>query len=136
MYAPQTFARAHGIARACGYDELLADREIDAIYNPMPNSLHAEWSIAAARAGKHVLCEKPLATSEAEARAMFEAADAHGVVLLEAYPYLFQPQLLEIERLIASGAIGELRMMFATFGFTVNEPQEHPPRRSRSPVVR
>lgn len=118
----EAFARGHGIARACSYDELIADRGIDAIYNPLPNSLHAEWSIAAARAGKHVLCEKPLATSEAEAQAMFAAADAGGVVLLEAFPYMFQPQTLEIERLVASGAIGELRTMFATFGFTVADP--------------
>jgi D-xylose 1-dehydrogenase (NADP+, D-xylono-1,5-lactone-forming) len=118
----EAFARAHGIARACSYDALIADRAIDAIYNPLPNSLHAEWSIAAARAGKHVLCEKPLAGSLAEAEAMFAAADAAGVVLIEAYPYMFQPQTLELERLIASGAIGDVRLMFATFGFTVAEP--------------
>jgi D-xylose 1-dehydrogenase (NADP+, D-xylono-1,5-lactone-forming) len=117
----EAFARAHGIARACSYDELLADRGIDAIYNPLPNSLHAEWSIAAARAGKHVLCEKPLATSEAEAQAMFAAADAKGVVLVEAFPYMFQPQTLEIEQLISSGVIGDVRLMFAAFGFTVAE---------------
>jgi predicted dehydrogenase len=115
----EAFARAHGIARACSYDELLAARDVDAIYNALPNSLHAAWSIACARAGKHVLCEKPLATSEAEAELMFAAADAHGSMLIEAFPYLFQPQTLEIERLIASGAIGDVRLMFATFGFTV-----------------
>jgi predicted dehydrogenase len=115
----EAFARAHGIARACSYDELIAARDIDAIYNPLPNSLHAAWSIAAARAGKHVLCEKPLATSEAEAQAMFAAADDQGVVLVEAFPYMFQPQTLEIEHLIASGAIGHVRTMFAAFGFTV-----------------
>jgi xylose dehydrogenase (NAD/NADP) len=115
----EAFARQHEIPRACSYDELIADPEVDAIYNPLPNSMHAEWSIAAARAGKHVLCEKPLATSEAEAQAMFEAADASGVVLVEAFPYMFQPQTLEIEQLIASGAIGEVRTMFAAFGFTV-----------------
>ncbi|MEO7736389.1 MAG: Gfo/Idh/MocA family oxidoreductase [Kofleriaceae bacterium] len=118
----EDFARTHGIARACSYDELLADPAIDAIYNPLPNSLHAAWSIAAARAGKHILCEKPLAASEAEAEAMFAAADASGVVLLEAFPYMFQPQTLAIERLIAEGAIGEVRTMFATFGFTMADP--------------
>jgi xylose dehydrogenase (NAD/NADP) len=115
----EAFAATHGIARACTYDELIADRGVDAIYNPLPNSLHAVWSIAAARAGKHVLCEKPLATSEAEAQAMFDAADASGVVLVEAFPYMFQPQTLEIEHLIASGAIGDVRTMFAAFGFTI-----------------
>ena len=116
------FAREHGIARACSYDELLADREVDAVYVALPNSLHAAWSIAAARAGKHVLCEKPLAMDEAEAGEMFAAADAAGVVLLEAFPYMFQPQTLEIERLVASGAIGTVRTMYAAFGFTVGEP--------------
>jgi D-xylose 1-dehydrogenase (NADP+, D-xylono-1,5-lactone-forming) len=118
----EAFARSHGIARAVSYDELIADPTIDAIYNPLPNGLHAAWSIAALRAGKHVLCEKPLAASEVEAAAMFAAADAHGVVLLEAFPYLFQPQTLEIERLIRTGAIGEVRLMFATFGFTIDDP--------------
>jgi len=118
----EAFARTHGIARACTYDELLADPAIDAIYNPLPNSLHAAWSIAAARAGKHILCEKPLAASEAEAEAMFAAADAGGVVLLEAFPYMFQPQTLALERLIAGGAIGEVRTMFATFGFMMADP--------------
>jgi predicted dehydrogenase len=118
----QAFARHHEIPRAYGYTDLLADREVDAVYIPLPNALHAEWSIAAARAGKHVLCEKPLATSEAEAQAMFAAADAHRIVLVEAFPYLFQPQTLELEQLIASGAIGEVRTMFAGFGFTVADP--------------
>ncbi len=118
----EAFARQHGIPRACGYADLLADREVDAVYIPLPNALHAEWSIAAARAGKHVLCEKPLARSAGEAEAMFAAADASGVVLLEGFPYLFQPQTLEIERLIGDGAIGEVRSMCAAFGFTVADP--------------
>jgi predicted dehydrogenase len=118
----ELFAKHHDIPRVYGYTDLLGDRDVDAIYNPLPNSLHAEWSIAAARAGKHVLCEKPLAGTEPEARAMFAAADAAGVVLLEAFPYMFQPQTREIERLIASGAIGEVRTMFGAFGFTVSDP--------------
>ena len=115
----EAFAAKHDIARTCTYDELIADRSIDAIYNPLPNSLHAPWSIAAARAGKHVLCEKPIALSEPEAHTMFAAADAAGVVMLEAFPYMFQPQTLEIERRIAAGEIGEVRTMFAGFGFTM-----------------
>jgi predicted dehydrogenase len=115
----EAFAAEHGVARVCGYDELIADPGVDAIYNPLPNALHAEWSIKAARAGKHVLCEKPMAASEAEARAMFAAADERGVVLLEAFPYLFQPQTLLIEQLIADGAIGEVRTMYAAFGFSI-----------------
>jgi predicted dehydrogenase len=115
----EAFARQHDIPRAYGYADLLADREVDAIYNPLPNALHAEWTIAAARAGKHVLCEKPLAANEREAEAMFAAADANRIVLVEAFPYMFQPQTLEIEHLVASGAIGEVRTMFAAFGFTI-----------------
>jgi predicted dehydrogenase len=113
------FAAKHGIARACTYDELIADRGIDAIYNPLPNGLHAPWSIAAARAGKHVLCEKPLALSEPEAHTMYAAADAANVVLLEAFPYMFQPQTLEIERRIAAGEIGEVLTMQGAFGFAM-----------------
>ena len=79
------FAAAHGIGRHYGsYDALLADTGIDAIYLPLPNSLHAEWAIKAAEHGKHVLCEKPLALDWAEAHAMFSAAQRHGVTLLEA----------------------------------------------------
>ncbi|HET9625841.1 MAG TPA: Gfo/Idh/MocA family oxidoreductase [Kofleriaceae bacterium] len=115
----EAFAAKHGVARACTYDELIADRGIDAIYNPLPNGLHAAWSIAAARAGKHVLCEKPLALSEAEAHSMFEAADAANVILLEAFPYMFQPQTLEIERRIAAGEIGEVLSMQGAFGFAM-----------------
>ena len=118
----EEFARIHGIPRSCSYEELLADRTIDAIYNPLPNSLHADWSIRALRAGKHVLCEKPLAMTEAEAEAMFEAADANRVELVEAFPYMFQPQTLAVEQLVKSGAIGDVRLVFATFGFTVSDP--------------
>nr|HEX4312330.1 Gfo/Idh/MocA family oxidoreductase [Kofleriaceae bacterium] len=118
----ERFAHDHGLARACSYEELLAAPDLDAIYNPLPNSLHAAWSIAAARAGKHVLCEKPLALDEPEARAMFDAADAHGVALVEAFPYMFQPQTLDIERRVRAGEIGAIRTMYAAFGFTIDEP--------------
>ena len=120
----EAFARTHGIASAVSYEQLLESRDIDAVYIPLPNSMHAHWSVAAARAGKHVLCEKPLALSEAEALEMFAAADAAGVVLLEAFPYLFQPQMLRIEQLVASGAIGEIRSVFASCGFSLSNPQD------------
>jgi D-xylose 1-dehydrogenase (NADP+, D-xylono-1,5-lactone-forming) len=117
------FAAGMGIARHFGsYAELLADRDIDAVYIPLPNSLHAQWSIAAAHAGKHVLCEKPLAASAAEARAMFEAARRNGVQLVEAYPYLAQPQTLKMRELLKDGAIGAARLIQASFGFTLTEP--------------
>lgn len=120
----EAFARTHGIASAMNYEQLIAARNIDAVYIPLPNSMHAQWAIAAARAGKHVLCEKPLALSEAEALEMFAAADAAGVVLLEAFPYLFQPQMLQIEQLVASGAIGEIRCVVASCGFSLRNPED------------
>jgi predicted dehydrogenase len=116
------FARELGIPRAYGsYAELLADPEIDAVYNPLPNTLHAEWSMEAAKAGKHVLCEKPLATNAGEARAMFNAARHHGVMLVEGFPYRAQPHALKLEELIASGAIGRVQTMQAAFGFTMTD---------------
>jgi xylose dehydrogenase (NAD/NADP) len=103
------------------YQALLDDRDIDAVYNPLPNGLHAQWSIAAARAGKHVLCEKPLAANADEARAMFDAARRHGVHIVEGYPYLAQPQTLKMRELIRDGAIGELKLIQASFGFTLSD---------------
>lgn len=112
------FARTHGLARwHADYEALLADPGVDAVYLPLPNSLHAPWAIRAAEAGKHVLCEKPLALNLAEAQAMFAAAQAHGVQLVEAYPYAFQPQHQRLMALLAEGAIGELRSVQACFGF-------------------
>jgi hypothetical protein len=103
------------------YEALLADPEIDAIYNPLPNNLHAEWSIRAANAGKHVLCEKPLATSATEARAMFAAAARNGVQLAEAYPYRAQPQTLKLRELLKEKAIGRLQLIQASFGFPMTD---------------
>jgi D-xylose 1-dehydrogenase (NADP+, D-xylono-1,5-lactone-forming) len=118
----QQFAADLGIERHFGsYESLLADREIDAVYIPLPNGLHAEWAIRAARAGKHVLCEKPLSASAAEARAMFDAAHRHGVELVEGYPYLAQPQTLKMRELLQAGVIGEARLIQASFGFTLTD---------------
>jgi D-xylose 1-dehydrogenase (NADP+, D-xylono-1,5-lactone-forming) len=119
----QAFADDTGLARALGsYEALLADPDIDAIYNPLPNSLHAEWSIRAVEAGKHVLCEKPLAMSAAEARAMFAAATKYGRHLVEAYPYRSQPQTLKLEELIKAGAIGRVRLIRSSFGVYFDDP--------------
>ncbi len=116
----ERFARETGVPRFhSSYEALLADPEIDAIYNPLPNSLHAEWSIRACDAGKHVLCEKPLCTSGDEARAMFAAARKSGVHLVEGYPYLAQPQTISLLELLDSGAIGTLQLIQASFGFTL-----------------
>jgi len=113
----ERFAGDCGIARHFGsYEALLADPEIDAVYNPLPNSLHAEWSIRAVAAGKHVLCEKPLAMNASEARAMFDAARQHGRHLVEAYPYRAQAQTLKLRELLDQGAIGKVHLIHASFG--------------------
>jgi predicted dehydrogenase len=105
-----------------GYEALLADPDIEAVYVPLPNAMHAEWAINAAQAGKHILCEKPLALNRAEAESMFAAARRHGVLLLEAYPYYFQPQTRDMLALIADGVIGEVRSVVTAFGFTLMTP--------------
>jgi len=116
------FARDTGVAVVHPtYQALLDDPGIDAIYVPLPNNLHAAWSIRAAAAGKHVLCEKPLAASAAEARAVFEAARKHGVYVVEAYPYRAQAQTLKMRELLASGAIGSLQLIQASFGFPLSD---------------
>ena len=104
------------------YEALLADAEVDAVYIPLPNSMHAPWAMAAARSGKHVLCEKPLALNATEARAMFATAAQHGVVLLESYPYWFQPQTRDLLNLLNGGAIGRVQSLQASFGFTLSKP--------------
>jgi len=107
-----------GIPRAYGsYEELLADPEIEAVYNPLPNHLHVPWSIRAAQAGKHVLSEKPLALSAEEARTLLAARDANGVQVGEAFMVRTHPQWLEVERLITSGAIGPLRLVTGLFSY-------------------
>lgn len=116
----ETFARETGVPRFySSYEALLADPEIDAIYIPLPNSLHAQWSIRACEAGKHVLCEKPLCTSGAEARAMFAAARKNRVHLVEGYPYRAQPQTIAVLEMIHAGAIGPLQLIQSSFGFTL-----------------
>jgi xylose dehydrogenase (NAD/NADP) len=117
----EKFARENGVPRFHGsYEALLADPQIDAIYNPLPNSLHALWSIRACEAGKHVLCEKPLCTSGDEARAMFAAARKNRVHLVEGYPYRAQPQTISALEMIHSGVIGPLRLIQSSFGFTLS----------------
>jgi len=118
------FAAKHGIGRHHGsYEALLADAEVDAVYIPLPNSHHAAWAVRAAEAGKHVLCEKPLALSRAEAQSMFDAARRHGVMLLEGYPYWFQPQTGDLVSMLSSGVIGRVRSVIAHFGFMLANPQ-------------
>src|SRR5665213_508748 len=118
----KSFADDTGVARVYPtYEALLADTEIEAVYVPLPNNLHAQWSIRAAQAGKHVLCEKPLAASAREARAMFDAARQSGVYLVEGYPYRAQPQTLKLGELLKSHAIGNLQIVQASFGFPLSD---------------
>ncbi|MDR9854647.1 Gfo/Idh/MocA family oxidoreductase [Paenibacillus sp. VCA1] len=99
------------------YKELLQDPSIDVVYIPLPNHLHKEWTIRAAQAGKHILCEKPLALNEAEATEMAEAAAEAGVYLSEAFMYRYHPRYDMIRDLISSGAIGEIRGIRGAFTF-------------------
>jgi predicted dehydrogenase len=116
----KAFAEANGIETSFGtYDAMLASPDIDAVYIPLPNSLHAQWAIKAANHGKHVLCEKPLALGREEAERMFDAAERNNIVLLEAFPYYFQPQTTAMMTLLGEGAIGDVRAIQASFGFTV-----------------
>jgi len=115
----QAYAREWNIPRAHGsYESLLADSDIDVIYNSLPNHLHAEWTIKAMRAGKHVLCEKPLALSLAEVDAMIAASKETGKVLAEAFMYRHHPQTLKVKELVEGGALGKLQLIKGAFTYT------------------
>ena len=119
--AAQAWAHEFHIPRSYGsYEELLADTAIDAVYIPLPNELHERWTIAAAESGKHVLCEKPLARTVAEAERMKKACRSRGVLLMEAFMWRFQPRVEAIRKLIDSGAIGETRLIRTSFSFPID----------------
>ena len=121
----EAFARDKGIVRAHGsYEELLADPEVDAIYNPLPNSLHVEWSIKALEAGKHVLCEKPMSRHPDEVDRAFDVAEREGRVLEEAFMWRHHPQVARTRELIAAGDIGDLRVIRAAFAFVAADPND------------
>ncbi|MDE2767688.1 MAG: Gfo/Idh/MocA family oxidoreductase [Chloroflexota bacterium] len=114
------FAAELEIPRAYGsYDELLADPKIDAVYVPLPTSLHHRWVIAAARAGKHVLVDKPFAADAAEAVEMVDACRAAGVQLLEGFMYRYDPRHARLRELVAEGAIGDVRQINTAFCFPI-----------------
>ena len=118
-------ANEAGIERAWGsYEELLADPEVDAIYNPLPNHLHVPWSIRAAEAGKHVLCEKPIALSASETRELMAARDRTGVVIAEAFMVRTHPQWHRVRALVRDGRIGELRLITGHFSYYRVDPAD------------
>lgn len=112
-----------GIARSYGsYEALLGDEDIDAVYIPLPNSMHAEWTLKAAAAGKHVLCEKPLGMNEAEATTMVEGCRDAGVLLMEAFMYRLHPMWARVRELVTAGRIGELLAIQSFFSYTNTDP--------------
>ncbi len=117
----RAWAGEFSIPKAYGsYDEILADAEIDAVYVPLPNELHKRWVEAAADAGKHILCEKPLALDAAEARAMAAYCRSRGVLLMEAFMWRHQPRTLDLKAKVADGLIGDLRLIRASFSFPID----------------
>jgi predicted dehydrogenase len=120
----QAAAEKLGIGKAYGsYEELLADPEVEAIYNPLPNHMHVPWSMRAAAAGKHVLCEKPIAMSVAECEELIQARDRHGVRIGEAFMVRSHPQWLRARELVRSGEIGTLRAIVGVFSYFNVKPE-------------
>jgi D-xylose 1-dehydrogenase (NADP+, D-xylono-1,5-lactone-forming) len=118
----EAYAQEHSIPQAYGsYDELLADPQIDGVYNPLPNSLHVVWSIRALEAGKHVLCEKPLSRHPDDVERAFDVAERAELVLTEAFMYRHNPQTARLVELVRGGAIGQLRLVRAAFSFKLDD---------------
>jgi xylose dehydrogenase (NAD/NADP) len=114
----EAYARERGMERAYGtYEELLADPDVEAVYISLPNSLHVEWSIRALKAGKHVLCEKPLSRRAEDVERAFDAADRADRLLMEAFMYRHNPQTAKLVELVSGGAVGRLRLVRAAFSF-------------------
>ncbi len=122
----EAYARQHRIPRAyASYEALLADPEIDVIYNPLPNHLHAEWTIRAVGAGKHVLCEKPLAISEEQVLAIREAVRKHQRVVAEAFMYRSHAQTQRVREIVASGLLGEVKVVRGAFSFRLERQEDY-----------
>ena len=120
----RTAAERLGIPKAYGsYDALLADPDVDAVYNPLPNHLHVPWSIRAAEAGKHVLCEKPIALNAAEAEELVAARNRTGVKVQEAFMIRTHPQWTRAVDLVRSGRIGDVRSIAGVFSFLLTDPR-------------
>jgi len=116
-------ARELGIPKACGsYEELLADKEIEAVYIPLPNHLHAEWVKKAADAGKHVICEKPFAMNAKEAEQAIAHARSKGVLVMEAFMYRFHPQWRRAREIVKAGEIGDVHVVSTLFTYMLKDP--------------
>jgi xylose dehydrogenase (NAD/NADP) len=114
----ESYAREHGIERAYGsYDALLEDADVEAVYIPLPNSMHVEWTLRALDAGKHVLCEKPFSRRPEEVELAFDRAESAGLVLSEGFMWRHHPQTTKLVEFVAEGAIGRLRLVRAAFSF-------------------
>jgi D-xylose 1-dehydrogenase (NADP+, D-xylono-1,5-lactone-forming) len=121
----EAYAAEKGIARAHdSYEALLADPDVDAIYNPLPNSMHVEWSIRALEAGKHVLCEKPLTRHPEDVDRVFDVAEREGRVLAEAFMWRHHPQVARARALMDGGAIGDLRVIRSAFAYYQGNPDD------------
>lgn len=122
--AKLTEARAAGPVPKvfASYEELVRDPEVEAVYIPLPNSMHREWTIKAAAHGKHVLCEKPMGLTAAEAREMIVACETHGVTLMEAFMYRYTPRTQKVLEILRSGVLGEIKQINATFRFRLDRP--------------
>jgi D-xylose 1-dehydrogenase (NADP+, D-xylono-1,5-lactone-forming) len=121
----ESYAREHEIERGCGsYQELVEDPEVQAVYISLPNDAHVEWSIRALRAGKHVLCEKPLTRHAREAEHAFDVAEQEGRLLMEAFMWLHHPQIQRLKQLVAEGAVGEIKLIRAVHTFIADDPRD------------
>jgi predicted dehydrogenase len=116
------YARDHAIPRAHGsYEALLADPDVEAVYIPLPNSMHCEWALNALEAGKHVLCEKPMSRRPEEVSAVFDAAEANDRFCMEGFMWRHNPQTRRLTELVGDGAVGEVRLVRAAFSFSLTE---------------
>lgn len=123
LASAQKAANELKIPKAYGsYEELLADADVDAVYNPLPNDLHVEWTAKAARAGKHVLCEKPIALNAEQAETLLAVQHETGVKIAEAFMVKLHPEWVRAQELIAQGRIGELRLVTGTFSYFNDDP--------------
>jgi predicted dehydrogenase len=121
----EAYAAAKGLARAYGsYEDLLADPDVQIIYNPLPNDMHKEWTIKALQAGKHVLCEKPFALTVAEVDEMFAAAQSAGRVLAEAFMYRHHPKILKLKELVDDGSIGTPILLRSSHSFKLERESD------------